>query len=167
MWLWVYTKRMWYHFLPHPVFQNRKTTESWVEPESDLRLLLSSLVQSSGLGMRLPSKAPKINWVWIHTTCTSSVYSGCTIASHMSKATTKQTVTLFPFISPPLLSFMPCTICSGLPHNATHSASYKLFTGKYIHRLSTVGHIQPKMPNHSHNSVGHRKDRTLPHSKGM
>ena len=54
-----------------PSIPEQKTTESWVEPESDLRLLLSSLVQSSGLGMRLPSKAPKINWVWIHTTCTS------------------------------------------------------------------------------------------------
>ena len=96
MWLWIYTKRMWYHFLPHPAFQNRKATESWVEPESDLRLLLSSLIQSLGLGMRLPAKAPKINWVWIHTTCTSSAYSGCTIAIHMCKSNNQANCYSFP-----------------------------------------------------------------------
>ena len=45
---------------PRPAFQHRKATESWVGPENDLRLLLSSLVQSLGLGTRLTAEAPEI-----------------------------------------------------------------------------------------------------------
>ena len=45
---------------PRPAFQHRKVMESWAGPENDLRLLLSSLVQSSGLGMRLTAEALEI-----------------------------------------------------------------------------------------------------------
>ena len=46
------------------------------------RLLLSSLVQSLGLGTRLTAEAPEIRWVRIHATCTSSASSGCTSHSN-------------------------------------------------------------------------------------
>ena len=117
MWLWIYTKRMWYHFLPHSAFRNRKETESWVEPESDLRLLLSSLIQSSGLGMRLPAKALKISRVWIHTTCTSSAYSGCTIASHKCKSNNQANCYSFPLhpTTSSLLHAMHCLLTEACP----------------------------------------------------
>ena len=42
-------------------------------------------------------------------------------------AITNYIVALLPFmplLAAALLSFVPCTACSGSPHNATHSASY-------------------------------------------
>ena len=84
---------------PWSVFRYRKATESWAGPENDLRLLLSSLILSSGLGTRLTAEASAI---------------------------TNQIVAVFLFmrlLAAALLSFMPCTACSGSPHNATHSAS--------------------------------------------
>ena len=45
---------------PRPAFQYRKVRESWAGAETNLRLLLSSLVQSSGLGTRLTAEAPEI-----------------------------------------------------------------------------------------------------------
>ena len=131
---------------PRPAVQHRKATESWVGPENDLRLLLSSLVHSLGMGTRLTAEAPEIRSVRIHATYTSSVYSD--YISHKSKATTNQIVTLFPFIlllaaAPP--SFMPCTACSGSPHNAIHSASHYLQAtsrSSYTH-ISVLSFLQP------------------------
>ena len=45
---------------PRPEFRHRKATESWAGLENDLRLLLSNLIQSSGLGTRLTAEAPEI-----------------------------------------------------------------------------------------------------------
>ena len=78
----------------------------------------------------------------IHATCTSSAYS---VVS--AKATTNQIVTLFPFMPllvAALLSFMPCTACSGLPHNATHSASN--YTSLYMQHWQLALGFEPMYP---------------------
>ena len=60
-------------------------------PENDLRLLLSSLVLSSGLGTRLAAEAPEST---IHATCTSSASSDYT--SHKFKSNNQLNCCSFP-----------------------------------------------------------------------
>ena len=95
---------------------------SWAGPENDLRLLLSSLILSLGLETWLTGETPEIKSVQIHVTCTSSAYLG--YISSKCKINYQSLFPFMPLLAAALLSFMPCTASSGLPHNATHSASY-------------------------------------------